>query len=90
MSKKKQKKQQKSRETQFARYAAKMWRELEAVLAVEDIEIDRWRNKKASEVAEAVLAKQLYDFADYVTSHSMFTFAKDIPDLGEDENDKSD
>ena len=86
MSKKKRKKQKWSRETKFAHYAAKYWRELLAVLTVEGIRIDRYQDKKVDEVAQAVLAKQLYDFADHVTTCMLFTFAKDIPDLQKDES----
>ncbi len=79
MSKKKQKKY--SKDTHFKHYAAQIWQDMESAFRVENV---RFYDARARNVAHDVLAKSLYDFADYCTSNMKFTFAKDIPDLSED------
>jgi len=82
MSKKKRKKW--SRETKFQRYAAQFWQDIDAAFRVEGIAFEWGRHQeKAREVAEPVLAKCLYDFAEHICSNLRFTFVRDIPDLRE-------
>ena len=79
------KKREWSRDTKFKRYAAQVWQDIESAFRVEGIRIDRYHDSKPGDVARDVLAKRLYDFADHATSHTEFTFAKDIPDLSKDD-----
>ncbi|HYT43272.1 MAG TPA: hypothetical protein VEP90_13120 [Methylomirabilota bacterium] len=81
MSKKKKHKKH-SRDTHFKCYASQIWQDMESAFHVEHV---RFYDARARNVACDVLAKSLYDFADYCTANMKFTFAKDIPDLGEDE-----
>lgn len=81
MSKKKNRKKHPSRDTRFARYAAHHWNQLEAAFALDGVRIDHYQHEKPAEIAQAILAKQLYEFAEHVCGNMRFTFARDIPDL---------